>query len=583
MLFKANHEKDDWINGEKTEDVVAFLDRLYTAKRRVEERIVLLGGGDGSKQPALQDTGNKPRVSLRDVLRNPSSLSYFMEFMDRRHRSLPVQFWLTVESFKDPLETVDSDSSGSEDDLQDISISPTLKEDISMLHDLYFSSSVVAPDLSSISKKHVDIIRDFARNGADPSQAAQRRVRRSVLLAQRQVEMEMEQDFEEFERSDLWFRVLSDTDFSMPESRDANRLSTASLPSPLSKKPDYHIPPQIISDGPSSVLNSTFTMQRTASSGSGRSLIRAPTNNIEVLMSPITSEIGADSTRAPLFNDPEDEMQRAEEKRMEAIHAALTDIMALENEQPGPSLFGDDPGDVEKTFKTVNSQDRTKRRAVFDDAEPEEPEEGDEAGLENSITEDGLPYRAAGPGDLQLSYEIARLSDKIAHLETQEAMLDNLIRKAELTGDTQELKLLNKSKSSMTRELRELQFQKTQYEQQESANRLISDRTKVSIVSSTVSDEDGKSVVRYLVEVQQLAPDGSFASGWVVARRYNEFFTMHNRLREKYALVKNLDFPGKRLVTTLSGSFVDMRKAALEKYLQVSFRIGLWSSCGCST
>jgi hypothetical protein len=42
----ANHEKEDWINGEKTEDVVAFLDRLYTAKRKVEERIVTLGGED---------------------------------------------------------------------------------------------------------------------------------------------------------------------------------------------------------------------------------------------------------------------------------------------------------------------------------------------------------------------------------------------------------------------------------------------------------------------------------------------------------------------------------------------------------
>lgn len=45
---EANHEKDDWINGEKTEDVVAFLDRLYTAKRKVEERIVVLGGEDDS-------------------------------------------------------------------------------------------------------------------------------------------------------------------------------------------------------------------------------------------------------------------------------------------------------------------------------------------------------------------------------------------------------------------------------------------------------------------------------------------------------------------------------------------------------
>lgn len=47
-LLLANHQKEDWINGEKTEDVVAFLDRLYTAKRQVEERIVVLGGEDES-------------------------------------------------------------------------------------------------------------------------------------------------------------------------------------------------------------------------------------------------------------------------------------------------------------------------------------------------------------------------------------------------------------------------------------------------------------------------------------------------------------------------------------------------------
>lgn len=42
----ANHEKEEWIDGEKTEDIVAYLDRLYTAKRKVEKRISVLGGGE---------------------------------------------------------------------------------------------------------------------------------------------------------------------------------------------------------------------------------------------------------------------------------------------------------------------------------------------------------------------------------------------------------------------------------------------------------------------------------------------------------------------------------------------------------
>ena len=48
MRCTADHANEDWINGEKTEDVVSFLDRLYTAKRKAEARIVVLGGEDSS-------------------------------------------------------------------------------------------------------------------------------------------------------------------------------------------------------------------------------------------------------------------------------------------------------------------------------------------------------------------------------------------------------------------------------------------------------------------------------------------------------------------------------------------------------
>jgi sorting nexin-25 len=169
---------------------------------------------------------------------------------------------------------------------------------------------------------------------------------------------------------------------------------------------------------------------------------------------------------------------------------------------------------------------------------------------ENRGEESGDPtqdsFHLPGPGDLQLSIEISRLAEKISALQVQDAMLDSLLKKAELTGDVQELRLLQKSRSSLNRELRELSFQKTQFEQQEVANRLIPDLTKISIVNSAVGEENGKSVVRYLVEVQQLSPSGGVGTGWVVARRYNEFLDMHNKLRERHAAVRNLEFPGKR-------------------------------------
>lgn len=58
----ADHANEDWIDGEKTEDVVSFLDRLYTAKRKAEERIIVLGGEDSSV-----------RRKFRHVLINPNT------------------------------------------------------------------------------------------------------------------------------------------------------------------------------------------------------------------------------------------------------------------------------------------------------------------------------------------------------------------------------------------------------------------------------------------------------------------------------------------------------------------------------
>ncbi|KZP25278.1 hypothetical protein FIBSPDRAFT_855816 [Athelia psychrophila] len=579
-MLLANHEKDDWINGEKTEDVVAFLDRLYTAKRKVEERIVLLGGEDESSstpdlvQPrrTLVDE-TTPRLTLRDVLRNPSSLSYLMEFMDRRQRSLPVQFWLTVESFKNPLESVESGESGDEDepvDIQDQVSLSNVKEDICMINDLYFSGSPLPPALSSISKKHVDNIRMFAGGEMDSSTATQTRVRRSVMLAQRQVEHDMEHDFEEFERSELWFRVVEDSGQRQQQQAAATvtRVGPKAASRPASPPTSTHkqirgAAPQFLPRSESSphLAASPLRPENGRSNGSFTSFPRASSSNIDLLMGPpVDDALG--TPRAPLFDDPdESQPQNADEaQRMEAIQAALTDIMAHEKQQ---SERGDhDPID-----------ELTHGSSLFDDGEQDndndndhEGEDGDERGGE--LGSDDHTVQLAAPGDLQLSYEIARLGNKISDLESQDIMLDTLIKKAELTGDHQELRLLQKSKSSMSRELRELQFQKAQYEQQESANRLLSDRTKVEIVSSTSGEEGGKSVVRYLIQVQQLASDGTFSSGWVVARRYNEFLNMHNRLREKYVLVKGLDFPGKRLVTALSGSFVDTRRTALEKYMQ---------------
>ena len=80
----------------------------------------------------------------------------------------------------------------------------------------------------------------------------------------------------------------------------------------------------------------------------------------------------------------------------------------------------------------------------------------------------------------------------------------------------------------------------------------------------------GDEKMRY---VQQLGPTGSFASGWIIARRYSEFLFLHQQLKEQYLGVKALEFPGKHLMTSLSSHLLDNRRTALEKYLQVSLHL----------
>jgi sorting nexin-25 len=286
-------------------------------------------------------------------------------------------------------------------------------------------------------------------------------------------------------------------------------------------------------------------------------------------MSP-TSEDSSDS-RTPLFDDPSEGAvlapEEAQQQRMEAIQAALTDIIALDeehHEKERPSASHIRHGSSNSDIVLSRSPKDFKRRVLFDDEldpEPSRRTDAEEA--------DKRSFQEAGPGDLHLAHEIARLGARLDALAAQDSMLDALLRKAELTGDAQELSLLRRSRAACERERRELRFQKSQYEQQEQANRLVAERTRVAIVNAATAEERGKSVVRYLIEVQQLAPDGSFASGWVVARRYNEFLAMHTKLKDRHSLVRGLDFPGKRLVTALSGSFVDTRRTSLEKYLQV--------------
>lgn len=79
----------------------------------------------------------------------------------------------------------------------------------------------------------------------------------------------------------------------------------------------------------------------------------------------------------------------------------------------------------------------------------------------------------APPGDLMLAVKIEKLSDDIEKLIQQQSIVDALIQKAETAQKLEELRILQKSKNALIRELHQMQYQKSQYESQEFENVLV--------------------------------------------------------------------------------------------------------------
>ncbi|CAK7226107.1 tRNA (guanine-N(7)-)-methyltransferase (tRNA(m7G46)-methyltransferase) [Sporothrix bragantina] len=185
----------------------------------------------------------------------------------------------------------------------------------------------------------------------------------------------------------------------------------------------------------------------------------------------------------------------------------------------------------------------------------------------------------AAPGDLGLVEAIAALSDDIDRLGAQDAVVDSLLKKAELTNNTAELRILRKSKASLQREIRRKELQRQQYALQETDNSLYGRATvRLTSVQSGREEDTGKEYAQYVIEVQRVSDisgvsatenGGPAIVTWTVVRRYSAFWALHQRLRGRYPSVRALDFPRRRVVLNkLQGDFLQKRRVALERYLR---------------
>lgn len=601
-----------------------FLRRLETGKQLLDQRVGKLsavGGTPGSRMPQPdfqrgQNTSRLLNASLTEVMHDASGLSYFMEYMDRHRLMTFVQFWIVVDGFRNPLEEDlqnDDPFSGSQ-----IRWTDSDRADIAQINEAYLSRpEFKVPELTR------EVVRAFLKAGAGASMPEYLRARSAVLKAQAGVLEEMEEvHYPNFKKSDLYYKYLTSDDASAKvSSRPARALKQPSV-API---PESSSRPSSLSRKRTRFHPNGSDLRRNASSSSDlKSTAKHATDDSQPFQSRRSFDI---DTSAPLFDDDVDDDPLArstrsldneslngdqasgnQEQMVEAMEAALNNIMTDDPkeddskdsifESPEATLLSakimDSPrnsGEQRRAETATLERERERpnlaslglvntssRIGVFSDNDLfgdedkflEDEQTDPEVSADETMEEE---IHQAAPGDLGLAEAISALTVDIERLAAQDSVVDTLTRKAELTNNSAELRILGKSKSSLQREIRRKELQRQQYIVQESDNSLFG-RANVDIKSIMVGKEDdGQEFALYVIEVQRKAGENMSAASWAVARRYSEFHDLHQRLRHIYPAVRNLEFPRRRLVMKLQRDFLHKRRVALENYLQGLLRL----------
>ncbi|KAK9451704.1 PXA domain-containing protein [Limtongia smithiae] len=584
-----------------------YIRRLKNARRLIDSKILDLtnenmtpskrktraGSGEQlSSQPANHDP--REDYTVQQLLNSSAGLSYFMEFMDRQRRTVLLQFYLVVSGFKNPLEEDIDDSDDDPESSVTWSTSETFssadRDDINQIYNTYFNDSVL-----DIPKPLKDTVQTFLDNKDGPVNEYQS-ARRAIMRAQSQIyETLQDIDLPKFKKSDVFLKYLTSTD---PETEpppkamiddynlDLNdsELGDTQARDKLNIDPEYMAvdrrsidenrdgvsvlvePEDDVVQAVQAALDDIMHSRPTANaaddasssiSGSSAMNTKPSSTNEEAL---VADSVRSISPRSSL------ESTRVNATPQDTASPPATPSATNKGASAKPDLFGTQNTDNNNNIFPPDSAlfEETSREIFSDDSFSSE----DEMDADGADLADDMSIHQADPGDLGLTEAIERITDDINKLLNEDAVLEKLLQKAELTNNVADLRILKKSKNIVEREIRRKELQRQQYIVQESDNGLYG-RSNIRINSAVSgSDDHGKAYALYIIEVQRLGYDGSISANWIVARRYSEFYKLHQHLRRRFPQVNELDFPKKSVgMLSFQKSFVETRKVALEAYL----------------
>ncbi|KAJ3039594.1 Intermediate filament protein [Rhizophlyctis rosea] len=204
---------------------------------------------------------------------------------------------------------------------------------------------------------------------------------------------------------------------------------------------------------------------------------------------------------------------------------------------------------------SFSSQEDLSGMESLENREPEPPSPPSEAEGAPMVV---MPKRV---GDLEREIERLRGEGAVVQGEMQ--------RLKEGGGDVEQIRKLGLMRTGLRVELEAAEEEKLKLEMAELQGLIMPGKTTVAIVSGEIVQGGTKDYAIYHLEVHVVNSEGA-ASEWTVARRFSEFFALHQLLRVKFPVMGHVEFPSKIFtgMFKLKKDIVDDRQVALEKYIQ---------------
>lgn len=528
--------------------------RLQHGKSLLDKQIESLTGTtppqDYFGKSFSSDQDPRESYSLTDVLNDSSCCQLFMDFMDQKHKTILLEFWLTANTLdrnEDPLGgiIVAEDHGG---DAQSFIDTP----DINEMYRRYFLNNLFVK-LVQVDDNAIAVLADFAQTNGHPTVEQHSKARKVLFAAQDKVfGMMKDRELVHFKNSDKFINYLVGS--SGHKKTPSGNIDQLQLVGEDDQEEDVV---QAVQEAFEDIMGNESKEKRLRDKFKGKSerfkdKIVNTTDKIKRLNSP--RESMDEPTRSSL--DLPEESSGFRRRSVSKVSHFLS------RSEPDLSLSSKSKESTTSKFDSPISS------PTFDEKHSSSDED-------SQFNIDEPEIHMAAPSDLGLTEVIGTLSDSIDRLHEQKDVVDMMFRKAELVNNRQDMRILDKSSSSLRREIQFKELQRQQYIVQESDNSLYG-KSDIQIQSYMYANDKygGIGYTLYFVEVSRFSEDGSLSAGWIVARRYSQFLHLHQHLREIFPAVRNLEFPKKRMLIKFQNrSQIDSRRIALEKYLKELLRL----------